>query len=124
MSKLIFIYRRNLIHFFLIPSLVTIFVQIYPNLTFLIQYPNLPLLVIVLLLLSTNNNSGKSEEGLPTPEGPIREDNIQGCIIPTIPKQWWWARIGPIISICQNNRPIHAIKHHLQIRHHPRVPPQ
>lgn len=61
---------------------------------------------------------------LPSPEGPIRENNIQRVIITTVPKQRRWVRgIGSLIVPRLDDWPVHAIKHQLQVRHLTRVPP-
>ena len=59
---------------------------------------------------------------VPSPEGPIREDNIQGGIIPAIPKKWRsLLGIGPTILCGRDHWPINAIKRDLQIGHLPGV---
>lgn len=60
----------------------------------------------------------------PTPEGPIRENNIQRFMISTVPKQRWWSggsRIGTLVIGGLNNWPINTIKHEIKIRDLTRV---
>jgi len=58
---------------------------------------------------------------LPTPERPIRKRDVKVFLCGAIPKERHRHSLvfNPVDSWL-----IHAIKHHIHIRHHPRVPPQ
>lgn len=71
--------------------------------------------------LSSEKKEYKRKGVSPTPEGPIRKRNVKVSRGGAIPEERQRERtmLGPV-----NNRLVHTIKHHINIRNHSRVPPE
>jgi hypothetical protein len=59
---------------------------------------------------------------LPAPEGPVREDDVERLIVPTVPKeQRQYCSILPIVLAHAYDGPVDAIEHEIEVWHASRV---